>query len=152
MKQAKNVERINPNTLYCLWCRRAGPLHWNGCFEEQCTGPNSCPGPERRVRWVVYVPASIQRAAPCPPRVHAIWSASFWPAECTAMLVVELETTCTVNQWCIQAIRTHGPLYSSSIRPGQKILSSILNSSALIHPLYHPLFTLFTVGPTCHFI
>jgi hypothetical protein len=33
-----------------------------------------------------------------------------------------------------------------------KILSSILNSSAPIHPLYHPLFTLSTVGPTCHFI
>jgi hypothetical protein len=28
-----------------------------------------------------------------------------------------------------------------------KILSSILNSPALIHPLYHPLST---VGPTCH--
>jgi hypothetical protein len=33
-----------------------------------------------------------------------------------------------------------------------KILSSILNSPALIHPLYHPLSTLSTVGPTCHFI
>jgi hypothetical protein len=33
-----------------------------------------------------------------------------------------------------------------------KILSSILNSSAPIHPLYHPLSTLSTVGPTCHFI
>jgi hypothetical protein len=33
-----------------------------------------------------------------------------------------------------------------------KILSSILNSSALIHPIYHPLSTLSTVGPTCHFI
>jgi hypothetical protein len=33
-----------------------------------------------------------------------------------------------------------------------KILSSILNSSALIHPLYHPLSTLSTMGPTCHFI
>jgi hypothetical protein len=33
-----------------------------------------------------------------------------------------------------------------------KILSSILNSSALIHPLYHPLSTLSTVGLTCHFI
>jgi hypothetical protein len=33
-----------------------------------------------------------------------------------------------------------------------KILSSILNSPAPIHPLYHPLSTLFTVGPTCHFI
>jgi hypothetical protein len=33
-----------------------------------------------------------------------------------------------------------------------KILSSILNSSAPIHPLYHPLSTLFTVGHTCHFI
>jgi hypothetical protein len=33
-----------------------------------------------------------------------------------------------------------------------KILSSILNSSALIHSLYHPLSTLFIVGPTCHFI
>jgi hypothetical protein len=30
-----------------------------------------------------------------------------------------------------------------------KILSSILNSPAPIHPLYHPLSTL---GPTCHFI
>jgi hypothetical protein len=33
-----------------------------------------------------------------------------------------------------------------------KILSSILNSSAPIHHLYHPLSTLSTVGPTCHFI
>jgi hypothetical protein len=33
-----------------------------------------------------------------------------------------------------------------------KILSSILNSPALIHPLYHPLSTLSTIGPTCHFI
>jgi hypothetical protein len=33
-----------------------------------------------------------------------------------------------------------------------KILSSILNSLALIHPLYHPLSTLSIVGPTCHFI
>jgi hypothetical protein len=33
-----------------------------------------------------------------------------------------------------------------------KILSSILNSPALIHPLYHPLSILSTVGPTCHFI
>jgi hypothetical protein len=33
-----------------------------------------------------------------------------------------------------------------------KIFSSILNSPAPIHPLYHPLSTLFTVGPTCHFI
>jgi hypothetical protein len=33
-----------------------------------------------------------------------------------------------------------------------QILSSILNSSALIHPLYHPLSTLSSVGPTCHFI
>jgi hypothetical protein len=33
-----------------------------------------------------------------------------------------------------------------------KILFSILNSPAPIHPLYHPLFTLSTVGPTCHFI
>jgi hypothetical protein len=33
-----------------------------------------------------------------------------------------------------------------------KILSSILNSFALIHPLYHSLFTLSTVGPTYHFI
>jgi hypothetical protein len=30
-----------------------------------------------------------------------------------------------------------------------KILSSILNSPALIHSLYHPLST---VGPTCHFM
>jgi hypothetical protein len=33
-----------------------------------------------------------------------------------------------------------------------KILSSILNSPAHIHPLYHPLSTLSTMGPTCHFI
>jgi hypothetical protein len=33
-----------------------------------------------------------------------------------------------------------------------KILSSILNSSAPIHPLYHPLSTLSTIGPTYHFI
>jgi hypothetical protein len=33
-----------------------------------------------------------------------------------------------------------------------KILSSILNFSALIYPLYHHLSTLFTVGSTCHFI
>jgi hypothetical protein len=33
-----------------------------------------------------------------------------------------------------------------------KILSSILNSPAPIHPLYHPLSTLSTVGPTYHFI
>jgi hypothetical protein len=33
-----------------------------------------------------------------------------------------------------------------------KILSSILNSPTLIHPLYHPLSTLFTVRPTRHFI
>jgi hypothetical protein len=33
-----------------------------------------------------------------------------------------------------------------------KILSSILNSPAPIHPLYHPLSTISTVGPTCHFI
>jgi hypothetical protein len=33
-----------------------------------------------------------------------------------------------------------------------KILSSILNSLTLIYPLYHPLSTLSTVGPTCHFI
>jgi hypothetical protein len=33
-----------------------------------------------------------------------------------------------------------------------KILSSILNSSAPIHPLYHPLSTLSTVGLTCQFI
>jgi hypothetical protein len=33
-----------------------------------------------------------------------------------------------------------------------KILSYILNSSALIHPLYHHLSTLSTVWPTCHFI
>jgi hypothetical protein len=33
-----------------------------------------------------------------------------------------------------------------------KILSSILNSLALIHPLYHPLSTLSTVGLTYHFI
>jgi hypothetical protein len=33
-----------------------------------------------------------------------------------------------------------------------KILSSILNSRAPIHHLYHPLSTLSTVGPTCHFI
>jgi hypothetical protein len=33
-----------------------------------------------------------------------------------------------------------------------KILSSILNSPALIHPLYHPLSTLSTMRPTCHFI
>jgi hypothetical protein len=33
-----------------------------------------------------------------------------------------------------------------------KIFSSILKSSALIHPLYHPLSTLFTVGLTYHFI
>jgi hypothetical protein len=30
-----------------------------------------------------------------------------------------------------------------------QILSSVLNSSALIHPLYHPLSTISTVGPTC---
>jgi hypothetical protein len=33
-----------------------------------------------------------------------------------------------------------------------KILSSILNSPALIYSLYHPLSTLSTMGPTCHFI
>jgi hypothetical protein len=33
-----------------------------------------------------------------------------------------------------------------------KILSSILNSLAPIHPLYHPLSTLSIMGPTCHFI
>jgi hypothetical protein len=33
-----------------------------------------------------------------------------------------------------------------------KILSSILNSLALIHPLYHPLSSLSTMRPTCHFI
>jgi hypothetical protein len=33
-----------------------------------------------------------------------------------------------------------------------KILSSILNSPAPIHPLYHSLSTLSTVGLTCHFI
>jgi hypothetical protein len=33
-----------------------------------------------------------------------------------------------------------------------KILSSILDSPAPIHPLYLPLSTLSTVGPTCHFI
>jgi hypothetical protein len=33
-----------------------------------------------------------------------------------------------------------------------KILSSILNSSAPIHPLYHPLSTLSIVGSTYHFI
>jgi hypothetical protein len=33
-----------------------------------------------------------------------------------------------------------------------KIISSILNSSAPIHSLYHHLSTLSTVGPTCHFI
>jgi hypothetical protein len=33
-----------------------------------------------------------------------------------------------------------------------KILSSILNSSAPIYPLYHPLSTLSTVRPTYHFI
>jgi hypothetical protein len=33
-----------------------------------------------------------------------------------------------------------------------KILSSILNSPAPIHPLYHSLCTLSTVGLTCHFI
>jgi hypothetical protein len=33
-----------------------------------------------------------------------------------------------------------------------QILLSILNSPALIHRLYHPLSTLSTVGPTCHFI
>jgi hypothetical protein len=33
-----------------------------------------------------------------------------------------------------------------------KIPSSILNSSALIHPLYHHLSTLSTMEPTCHFI
>jgi hypothetical protein len=33
-----------------------------------------------------------------------------------------------------------------------KILSSILNSSAPIHPLYHPLSTLSTVELICHFI
>jgi hypothetical protein len=37
------------------------------------------------------------------------------------------------------------PLYVLVI----KILSSILISPALIHPLYHPLST---VGPICHFI
>jgi hypothetical protein len=33
-----------------------------------------------------------------------------------------------------------------------KILSSILNSPVPIHPLYHPLFTISTMGPTYHFI
>jgi hypothetical protein len=33
-----------------------------------------------------------------------------------------------------------------------KILSSILNSPVLIHPLYHLLSTLSIMGPTCHFI
>jgi hypothetical protein len=33
-----------------------------------------------------------------------------------------------------------------------KILSSILNSPAPIHPLYYPLSTLSTLGPTYHFI
>jgi hypothetical protein len=33
-----------------------------------------------------------------------------------------------------------------------KILSSIFNSPARIHPLYHPLSTLSNVGPTYHFI
>jgi senataxin len=33
-----------------------------------------------------------------------------------------------------------------------KIISSILNSPAPIYPLYHPLSTLSTVGPTSHFI
>jgi hypothetical protein len=33
-----------------------------------------------------------------------------------------------------------------------KILSSILNSPAPIHPLYHSLSTLSTVELTCHFI
>jgi hypothetical protein len=33
-----------------------------------------------------------------------------------------------------------------------KILSSILNFPAPIYPLYHPLSTLSTVEPTCHFI
>jgi hypothetical protein len=33
-----------------------------------------------------------------------------------------------------------------------KILFSILNSPVSIHPLYHPLFTISTVGPTRHFI
>jgi hypothetical protein len=33
-----------------------------------------------------------------------------------------------------------------------KILSFILNSPTPIHPLYHPLSTLSTLGPTCHFI
>jgi hypothetical protein len=36
--------------------------------------------------------------------------------------------------------RTHGPLYSSFIRPSQQ------------DSLYHPLFTPSTVGPTYHFI
>jgi hypothetical protein len=51
-----------------------------------------------------------------------------------------------------QTTRTHGALYSSSIRLVSKILSYILNSPALIHPLYHPLYTLSTMRPTCHFI
>jgi hypothetical protein len=33
-----------------------------------------------------------------------------------------------------------------------KILFSIFNSPAHIHLLYHPLSTISTVGPTCHFI
>jgi hypothetical protein len=33
-----------------------------------------------------------------------------------------------------------------------KIISSILNSPAPIHPLYHPLTSLSTMGPTWHFI
>jgi hypothetical protein len=39
------------------------------------------------------------------------------------------------------------PLYVVS-----NILSSILNFFTHIHPLYHPLFILSTMGSTCHFI
>jgi hypothetical protein len=51
-----------------------------------------------------------------------------------------------------ETTRTHGLYIHLLYVLVSKILSSILNSPAPINPLYHPLYTLSTVGSTFHFI
>jgi hypothetical protein len=99
-----------------------------------------------------------------------------WGEEVRAIIRIDILIPMSEN-WSRKGTSTHVDVFTrlSAIRPSpmqavfrlsvlmvfyihplyvlvSKILSSIFNSPAPIHPLYHPLSTLSTVEPTCHFI
>jgi hypothetical protein len=83
-------------------------------------------------------------------------------ADCGTTISEDVDMECQLGVWgctprtCVGEALRLSALMHLYIHPlyvlVSKIISSILNSPALIHPLYHPLSTLSTVGPTYHFI